>query len=197
MEAARPGGAEGDRRQVLGNVRRLEGAMTRVAAFSSMLSEPVTPTLAQRALDSSAAGESRASPARRCRCRHRQRRRDPGGRLLRAAASPATTSLSPKRTSRVSRARQLAMYLARERDLTLPRRRSPASSTATTPRSSTPSARSTTRLEPGSETTAQSPPEPELAAARAAREMLRPSHPQPQPSSTDLVHRPDHAILVP
>ena len=36
---------------VLGNVRRLQGAMTRVAAFSSMLSEPVTPALARRALE--------------------------------------------------------------------------------------------------------------------------------------------------
>ncbi len=44
-------------RRVLGNVRRLQGAMTRVTAFSSMLSEPVTPALARRALEEPAGGD--------------------------------------------------------------------------------------------------------------------------------------------
>jgi chromosomal replication initiator protein len=100
--------------RVLGNVRRLQGAMTRVAAFSSMLSEPVTPSLAHRALDSSPSGDSpRAS-----------RTESP------VADSPSVDAiqeaicsvrgvsrqdlLSAKRTSRISHARQLAMYLTRQ-----------------------------------------------------------------------------------
>jgi chromosomal replication initiator protein len=98
--------------RVIGNVRRLQGAMTRVAAFSSMLSEPLTPGLARRALQPSSASPS-------------------------AAAGPATTPdapsvdsiqeavcsilgvtrkelLSPSRTARVAHARQVSMYLARD-----------------------------------------------------------------------------------
>jgi chromosomal replication initiator protein len=100
--------------QVLGNVRRLQGAMTRVAAVASMLSEPVTPSLAQRALDSSPSADSP-------RLSHEE---SP------AADSPSVDAiqeaicsvrgvsrqdlLSAKRTSRISHARQLAMYLARQ-----------------------------------------------------------------------------------
>ncbi len=94
-----------------GNVRRLEGAMTRVAALSSMLREPMTSALVRRAL------------AR------------PPARPPAADTSPATDALpvtviqdatcatfgvsredllSPKRTAHVSRARQLAIYLTRE-----------------------------------------------------------------------------------
>ena len=43
--------------RAVGNVRRLQGAMTRVAAVSSMLSEPVTPALARQALDQSPGGD--------------------------------------------------------------------------------------------------------------------------------------------
>jgi chromosomal replication initiator protein len=99
---------------VLGNVRRLQGAMTRVTAFSSMLSEPVTPSLARRALHPSPAGNS------------------PGSRFIPPSAkqSPSVHAiqqavcttcdvsrhdlLSTKRNTRVSHARQLAMYLARQ-----------------------------------------------------------------------------------
>jgi chromosomal replication initiator protein len=100
--------------QVLGNVRRLQGAMTRVAAVASMLSEPVTPSLAQRALDSSPSADSP-------RLSHEE---SP------AADSPSVDAiqeaicsvrgvsrqdlLSAKRTSSISHARQLAMYLTRQ-----------------------------------------------------------------------------------
>jgi chromosomal replication initiator protein len=97
---------------VLGNVRRLQGAMTRVAAVSSMLSEPVTPSLARQALD---------------------QRRPATGRPHSAGPPPGTPTvesiqetvcsifeisrdelLSPSRTARVTQARQLSMYLARD-----------------------------------------------------------------------------------
>lgn len=95
-----------------GNVRRLEGAMTRVAALASVLSEPVTPSLVTHALGSSVGAESK----------------DPSAPS--EPVSPSVTAiqevvcsvlqvsradlLSAKRTARVSRARQLAIYLARE-----------------------------------------------------------------------------------
>jgi chromosomal replication initiator protein len=100
--------------RALGNVRRLQGAMTRVAAFSSMLSEPITPSLARRALDRSPSGDSLPSS------------RAPAE----VAAAPSVDAiqeavcsvcgvsrqdlLSPKRNSRISHTRQLAMYLTRQ-----------------------------------------------------------------------------------
>jgi chromosomal replication initiator protein len=96
-----------------GNVRRLQGAMTRVAAVSSMLSQPVTPALARQALDISSLGTAAASPT------------DAGSTdspsvqaIQEAVCSEFGVSrqdlLSPRRTTRVSRARHLAMYLARD-----------------------------------------------------------------------------------
>ena len=100
--------------QVLGNVRRLQSAMTRVAAVASMLSEPVTPSLAQQALDSSPSADS-------TRFSHRE---SPAAdspsvdAIQEAICSVRSVSrqdlLSTKRTSRISHARQLAMYLARQ-----------------------------------------------------------------------------------
>ncbi len=78
----RPGGLKEIAGRVLGNVRRLQGAMTRVAAFSSMLSEPVTPSLARRALHSPAADDS-LSPAELDAADVPQRPCHPRGRLLR------------------------------------------------------------------------------------------------------------------
>jgi chromosomal replication initiator protein len=88
------------------NVRVLEGAMTRVLAVASLLSEPLSMPLVRRAL-----GE--------------------GGGTPRATSEPPTLAaiqeavctvsglspqelLSPRRSARVVRSRQLAMYLARE-----------------------------------------------------------------------------------
>jgi chromosomal replication initiator protein len=99
---------------VLGNVRRLQGAMTRVTAFSSMLSEPVTPSLARRVIRRSSADGSPAS-----------RSISPGSMpspsvdvIQQAVCSACDVSrqdlLSTKRNARVSDARQLAMYLIRQ-----------------------------------------------------------------------------------
>jgi len=97
--------------QVLGNVRRLQGAMTRVAAVASMLSEPVTPSLAQQALDSSPSADSphRDSPATD----------SPSVNAIQEAICSVRgvsrqDLLSAKRTSRISHARQLAMYVTRQ-----------------------------------------------------------------------------------
>jgi chromosomal replication initiator protein len=98
--------------QAVGNVRRLQGAMTRVAAVSSMLSQPVTPALARQALDQSPAGDLT--------CADDARAADSPsvGAIQEAVCSALGVSrqdlLSPRRTARVSGARQLAMYLSRE-----------------------------------------------------------------------------------
>ncbi|MGH2926199.1 MAG: chromosomal replication initiator protein DnaA [Solirubrobacterales bacterium] len=94
----------------IGNVRRLEGAMTRVIAMSSVLGTPVTRDLVHRALGS---GEGRAEP---------QTPLDAGSPSVSAIQEAACSVLgvarsdvlSSNRTARVARARQLAIYLTRE-----------------------------------------------------------------------------------
>lgn len=88
------------------NLRVLEGAMTRVLAVGSLLSEPLSMPLVRRALDQ---GGSLPPPARRV----------PSLAAIQEAVCRLhglTTDelLSPQRSTRVARARQLAMYLARE-----------------------------------------------------------------------------------
>jgi chromosomal replication initiator protein len=100
--------------RVLGNVRGLQGAMTRVAAFSSMLSEPVTPSLAQRALDRSPRDNTPPSPQTAATATD-----SPSvGAIQEAVCSVRGVSredlLSAKRSARISHARQLAMFLARQ-----------------------------------------------------------------------------------
>lgn len=90
------------------NVRKLEGAMTRVAAYSSVLGQPVTPGLVREAL-SLANGPDPAARSSHA----------PGvGPIQDAVCSAAGISredlLSTKRTARVCQARQVAIYLARE-----------------------------------------------------------------------------------
>jgi chromosomal replication initiator protein len=93
--------------QVPGNVRLLEGAMTRVVAVASMMSEPITTPLVRQALSpgekSRSAGEASAPTV---------------SAIQDAVASvlgvPRADLLSARRTPRIARARQLAMYLARE-----------------------------------------------------------------------------------
>ena len=96
--------------RVPGNVRRLEGALTRVLAMSSVFDEPLAGGAIHRALP--APGQTE------------------GGSDAGALTAPTVTSiqeavssvlgvpraalLSSQRTPRVARARQLAMYLARE-----------------------------------------------------------------------------------
>jgi chromosomal replication initiator protein len=94
--------------RVPGNVRLLEGAMTRVIAVASLLSEPLSSPVVRRALDRTA--DERAAAA--------------------GAASPTLAQiqdavcavcgisreelLSSRRSAKVAHARQLGMYLARE-----------------------------------------------------------------------------------
>ena len=89
------------------NLRVLEGAMTRVLAMGSLLSEPITPPLVRRALG-----------------------RGEGATPVPTAEPPSLTAiqdavctvggltreelLSPRRSPRVARSRQLAMYMARQ-----------------------------------------------------------------------------------
>ena len=95
-----------------GNVRRLEGAMTRIAAMSSVLDEPVSRALIRRALadqpdsrDRGGSGDEQPSP--------------PSVAAIQDAVCSVlglsrSSMLSASRASAVSQARQVAMYLARE-----------------------------------------------------------------------------------
>jgi chromosomal replication initiator protein len=94
--------------RVPGNVRLLEGAMTRVLAVSSLLSEPLSAPVVSQALgrtpSDQAAAARAASPS-----------------LVEIQDAVCAVSglnreelLSQRRSSRISHARQLAMYLARE-----------------------------------------------------------------------------------
>jgi chromosomal replication initiator protein len=88
------------------NVRVLEGAMTRVLAVASLLSEPLSMPIVRRAL-----GGHTASPPARA---------EPP--TLEAIQEAVCTNcgltrkelLSPRRSARIVHARQLAMYLARQ-----------------------------------------------------------------------------------
>ncbi len=96
---------------VLGNVRSLQGAMTRVAAMSSILSEPVTPSLARQALRSASApapGRFDNPPGATPSVESIQEA------VCSTLAVSRTDLLSPARTARVIQARQLSMYLTRE-----------------------------------------------------------------------------------
>jgi len=95
--------------RVPGNVRRLEGALTRVLAVSSVFDEPLAGAALRRALPapevpSGAAPGSVSAPSVAA---------------IQEAVSavlgvPRSALLSGQRTPRVARARQLAMFLARE-----------------------------------------------------------------------------------
>jgi chromosomal replication initiator protein len=94
--------------RVPGNVRLLEGAMTRVVAMASVMSEPITTPLVRKALEPGSAGvaddDSGVAPSMAA--------------IQVAVASvlgvPRSELVSARRTPRIARARQLAMYLARE-----------------------------------------------------------------------------------
>lgn len=94
--------------RVPGNVRLLEGAMTRVVAMASVLSEPITTPLVRKALEPGPNDEARlgSAPAPTV------------ASIQDAVASVLNVSradlLSPRRNARITRARQLAMYLSRE-----------------------------------------------------------------------------------
>ena len=87
------------------NVRVLEGAMTRVMAMASLLSEPLTTPIVRRALGPASERTPTAEPP-----------------TLAAIQDAVCTVngltkedlLSPRRSARIAQSRQLAMYLARE-----------------------------------------------------------------------------------
>ena len=91
--------------RVPGNVRVLEGAMTRVLALSSLLSEPLSTAVVRRALDA-----ERVDTATR-RAPTLEQIQDT---VCAVHAISREELLSPRRSPRIAQARQLAMYLARE-----------------------------------------------------------------------------------
>jgi chromosomal replication initiator protein len=99
-----------------GNLRRLEGALTRVTAFSSMLGEAPTPELVRRVLRSDADALAAApvpEPAEERLARIQQAVGD----VLHLSVAEMR---SPSRNPHLVRGRQLAMYVARNQtDLSL------------------------------------------------------------------------------
>lgn len=95
-------------RSVPANLRRLEGALTRVAAFSSLLGEPPSAEIVEEAL-SGRAGSPAGPPA--------ARRQPTIDEIQTAACDVLRVSRaeleSPRRATNVVRARQLAIYVAR------------------------------------------------------------------------------------
>jgi len=99
-----------------GNLRRLEGALTRVTAFASMLGEQPTIDLVRKALGGAAPEPTVALTG--------DERGEQLERIQRATCEVLHLSLadmrSPRRAPNLVRGRQLAMYVARNRtDLTL------------------------------------------------------------------------------
>ena len=171
------------------NVRRLQGAMTRVAALSSMLSEPRRQPPAREARRSSAHLGDRASAASGSPAVHGPPQRRARSRRPFAPCCSVSRQdlLSPKRTPRISHARQLAMYLARqETSLSLAQIAREFNRDHITVLHAI--RRVTKRLEPGSDTPPQSPPTLEPARLRAATTLTdQPSthdRTSPQPLST-------------
>jgi chromosomal replication initiator protein len=92
--------------RVPGNVRVLEGAMTRVLALSSLLREPLSTAIVDRALAEAPAALSLQRPTVTL-----EQIQDA---VCSVHGIERTDLLSPRRSAKVARARQLAMYLARE-----------------------------------------------------------------------------------
>jgi chromosomal replication initiator protein len=112
LEISDPGVLHEIAAQAAGNVRRLEGAMTRIAALSSVLSEPVDRALIRRALADPIEDSGTPDPGR-------PTEQAPSVVAIQAATCSVLgvsqpDLLSSKRTAKVSQARQIAMYLARD-----------------------------------------------------------------------------------
>jgi chromosomal replication initiator protein len=98
-------------RRITRSVRALEGALIRVVAKASLARRPITPELAEDALD----GIEGDGPGSRCSIRQIQTA------TCEAMGVSLEELLSPRRSARVAWARQVAMYLSRElTDHTLP-----------------------------------------------------------------------------
>jgi chromosomal replication initiator protein len=112
LEIADPGVLHDIAGLAAGNVRRLEGALTRIAALSSVLGEPVNRALIRKALDDPVApGPSSAA--------HDLEPDAPSipaiqGAICSVLGISQPAMLSPSRAAEISRARQIAMYLSRE-----------------------------------------------------------------------------------
>src|SRR3954470_24141848 len=111
LEIADPGVLHDIAGLAAGNVRRLEGALTRIAALSSVLGEPVSRALIRRALADP--GEPAPAPSSST---HPEA---PSIAAIQEAVCSElgvsrSSMLSATRTAAVSKARQIAMYLARE-----------------------------------------------------------------------------------
>jgi chromosomal replication initiator protein len=107
LDLREPGALSEIASSVPDNVRRLEGAMTRVAARASLFSEPISHKLVASALEERRGTSPRRDPSA------------PDLVAIQAAVASATgVSLaeltSKSRSPRVARARQLAMYLTSE-----------------------------------------------------------------------------------
>lgn len=92
--------------RVPGNVRVLEGAMTRVLALSSMLREPLSLSIVRRALDAEGAPAAGT--------REKPTLEEIQDAVCSVYGVGREELLSPRRSPRIAHARQLAMYLARE-----------------------------------------------------------------------------------
>src|SRR5215208_5857935 len=90
-----------------GNVRRLEGALTRIAALSSVLGEPVNRALIRKALDDPVDTKRSQSVAETPSVAAIQ------GAVCSVIGISQSAMLSSTRTAEVSRARQIAVYMSR------------------------------------------------------------------------------------
>jgi chromosomal replication initiator protein len=98
--------------EVPGNVRRLEGALTRVTAVASLTSRPIDRELIREVLGGKSGGTSSPTP-------RLDRAEAPSVAAIQDAVCAVLhlsrqELLSSSRTPRVARARQLAMYLSRD-----------------------------------------------------------------------------------
>src|SRR3954447_16171322 len=97
-----------------GNVRRLEGALTRIAALSSVLGEPVNRALIRKALDDPVETQNVSQPGDEEPLPDTPSVATIQGAVCSVVGISQPSMLSPTRTLKVSRARQIAMYMSRE-----------------------------------------------------------------------------------
>ena len=108
LEIADPGVLHDIAGLAAGNVRRLEGALTRIAALSSVLGEPVNRALIRKALDDPVDTQSSESVPDTPSIAAIQ------GAVCSVVGISQSAMLSSTRTAEVSRGRQIAVYMSRE-----------------------------------------------------------------------------------